>query len=271
MRGEFLDLGPHRLYYYAAGTRGAGEPVLFLHGFPSSSHLWSGLVRSMPEGHRLIVLDQLGYGRSDGPDSTPVTVSAHARRALAVLDELNVPQACIVGHDLGGAVGQWLALHAPERVTRLALINSVGLDGWPRWRTRMARSLLAVARRLPAPLVAGETYAALVRGFADREQGRHALDVFLRPFAQRSGRGALLAHLEAQTPDETSVMPLGTLRLPTAVVHGARDPFVPVSLAHRLASAIPGATLDVIANACHFTPMDTPDRVATVLGELLAR
>lgn len=271
MRGEFLDLDGHRLYYYAAGTRGAGEPVLFLHGFPASSHLWGGVVRAMPGGHRLIVLDQLGYGRSDRPNGKPVSVSAHARRALDVLDVLNVPQACVVGHDLGGAVGQWLALHAPHRVSRLALINSVGLADWPRWRTRVARSLVAVARLLPAPLLAGEAYAALVHGFADREEGRRALDVFLRPFVQQSGRGALLAHLAAQRPDETSAMALGTLRVPTAIVHGARDPFVPVSLAHRLASAIPGASLDVIADAFHFTPLDVPDRVAAVLGALMAR
>lgn len=271
MRGEFLDLGGHQLYYYAAGTRGAGEPVLFLHGFPASSHLWGSVVRAMPGGHRLIVLDQLGYGRSDRPEGAPVSVSAHGGRALAVLDALNVPQACVVGHDLGGAVGQWLALHAPQRVSRLLLINSVGLDAWPRWRTRVARSLTAVARRLPAPLVAGEAYAALVRGFADREEGRRALDAFLRPFAQESGRGALLAHLDAQRPDETAAMALGTLRLPTAIVHGAGDPFVPVSLSRRLQAAIPGATLDVIASARHFTPMDAPDRVAAVVGALLAR
>ncbi|HEY5492384.1 MAG TPA: alpha/beta hydrolase [Gemmatimonadaceae bacterium] len=271
MRGEFLDLDGYRLYYYAAGSRGAGEPVLFLHGFPSSSHLWGGVVASMPGGHRLIVLDQLGYGRSDRPDGAPVSVSAHARRALAVLDALNVPQACIVGHDLGGAVGQWLALHTPERVTRLALINSVGLDAWPRWRTRAARSLSAFARILPAPLVAGEVFAALLRGFTDREKGRHALDAFLRPFTEARGRSALLAHLEAQRPDETSGMALGALRSPTAIVHGARDPFVPVSLSRRLQGAIPGATLDVIAGAAHFTPLDAPDRVAAAVGALLAR
>ena len=271
MRGEFLDLGGHRLYYYAAGTRGTGEPVLFLHGFPSSAHLWGSVVRSMPGGHRFIVLDQLGYGRSDPPDGAPVSVSAHGRRALEVLDALNVPQACVVGHDLGGAVGQWLALNAPQRVSRLALINSVGLDAWPRWRTRVARSLAAVARLLPAPLVAGEAYAALVHGFADHEAGRHALDIFLRPFVRQSGRGALLAHLDAQRSDETAAMALGTLRVPTAIVHGALDPFVPVSLGQRLQAAIPGATLDIIEDACHFTPLDAPDRVAEVVGALLAR
>ncbi len=64
MRGEFLDLSGARLYYYAAGTRGAGVPVVFLHGFATSGHLWADVVPLMPAGHRLVVLDLLGYGRS---------------------------------------------------------------------------------------------------------------------------------------------------------------------------------------------------------------
>lgn len=271
MRGEFLDLAGHRLYYYAAGTRGAGEPVLFLHGFPTSSYLWNDVVRLMPAGYRLIVLDQLGFGRSDRPDGAAVSVSAHAQRALAVLDALQVPQVCLVGHDLGGAVAQWIAVHAPDRVTRMALVNSVGLDAWPRRRTRAARALLGIARRLPAPLLAGEAYASLLRGFADRDEGRHALDHFLRPFAPHGGREALLAHLAAQRPDETATLALTSVRAPTAIVHGAHDPFVPVSLGRRLQSAISGSTLDVIADGSHFLPLDAPDRVAAAVAALLTR
>lgn len=271
MRGEFLDLAGHRLYYYAAGTRGAGEPVLFLHGFPTSSYLWNDVVRLMPEGYRLIVLDQLGFGRSDRPDGAAVSVSAHAARVLAVLDVLQVPKVCLVGHDLGGAVAQWLAVHAPDRVTRMALVNSVGLDAWPRWRTRAARALVGIARRLPAPLLAGEAYASLLRGFADRDEGRHALDHFLRPFAPRGGRDALLAHLAAQRPDETATLTLGAVRAPTAIVHGERDPFVAVAISRRLQAAIPGATLEVIGDGSHFLPIDAPDRVAAAVTELLLR
>jgi pimeloyl-ACP methyl ester carboxylesterase len=271
MRGEFLDLAGHRLYYYAAGTRGVGEPVLFLHGFPTSSFLWNDVVRFMPGGYRLIVLDQLGYGRSDRPDGSAVSVSAHAQRAIAVLDALHVPKACLVGHDLGGAVAQWMAVHAPERVTRMALVNSVGCDAWPHWRTRVARSLVGVARRLPATLLAGEAYASLLPGFADRDEGRHALDHFLRPFAQRGGRDALLAHLAAQRSGETATLALGSVRAPTAIVHGAHDPFVAVSLARRLQSAIPGATLDVIGDGSHFLPLDAPDRIAAAVAALLQR
>ncbi|MGH7618691.1 MAG: alpha/beta fold hydrolase, partial [Gemmatimonadaceae bacterium] len=87
MRGEFLDLSGARIYYYAAGTRGAGDPVVFLHGFPTSGHLWSDVVPLMPAGHRIVVLDHLGYGRSDRPLSRPVDIRAHAERVVQVLDE----------------------------------------------------------------------------------------------------------------------------------------------------------------------------------------
>lgn len=271
MRGEFLDLAGHRLYYYAAGSRGIGEPVLFLHGFPTSSYLWNSVVRCMPAGYRLIVLDQLGYGRSDRGEGAAMTVSAHAQRALAVLDTLQVRQACLVGHDLGGAVAQYLAVHTPERVTRLALINSVGFDAWPRWRTRLARTLIGVAKHCPAALLAGEAHAALLRGFVDRDEGRRTLDQFLHPFVSDAGRDALLAHLVAQTSDETAQLPLGEVRVPTAIVHGARDPFVPASIARRLQAAIPHATLEVIADGSHFLPLNAPDRVAACIAELLAR
>jgi pimeloyl-ACP methyl ester carboxylesterase len=119
VRGEFLDLGGARLYYYAAGTRGAGGPVVFLHGFPTSSHLWNDVVPLMPAGHRLVVVDLLGYGRSDRPLSRPVDIRAHGARIIQLLDELRIPRACIVGHGIGGGIAQSLAIRYRDRVSHL--------------------------------------------------------------------------------------------------------------------------------------------------------
>jgi pimeloyl-ACP methyl ester carboxylesterase len=172
---------------------------------------------------------------------------------------------------LGGAVAQYFAVHAPDRVTRIALISSVGFDAWPRWRTRVARTLIGVAKHCPAALLAGEAHATLLRGFVDRDEGRRSLDQFLRPFVSSAGRDALLAHLAAQVSDETAQLPLGEVRVPTAIVHGARDPFVSVSIAGRLQAAIPQSTLELIPDGSHFLPLNAPDRVAACIGTLLAR
>jgi len=110
MRGEFVDLNGVRLYYYAAGTRGAGEPIVFLHGFPTSGHLWNDVVPLVPAGHRVVVLDLLGYGRSDRPLGRPVSIRGHAERVIELLDLLGINYACVVGHDVGGGIAQWLAV-----------------------------------------------------------------------------------------------------------------------------------------------------------------
>lgn len=276
MRGEFVDVAGSRLYYYAAGSRGAGATVVFIHGFPASSHLWHGVVREMPEGHRLVVVDQLGFGRSDGPGDAALTVAAHAARLKGFLDELNIASACLVGHGMGGAVAQAVALDWPERVTSLGLVNSVAFESWPRGAARLARLVATwppLGRALGAPLLAGLVHGSLLSGFADRESGRHALDHYLRPFTSQLGVDSLVAQLRAM-PD-AGVPALGrrlaALVQPTAVVWGALDPFLPVRTALRLCDVIPGASLDIIPQARHFSPADTPERVAALLAVLLRR
>ncbi|MBC7790009.1 MAG: alpha/beta fold hydrolase [Anaerolineae bacterium] len=114
MRGEFVDLGGARLYYYAAGTRGSGEPLIFLHGFPTSSHVWRDVVPLVPDGHRVVVVDLLGFGRSDQPLGRDVSIKGHADRVVQLLDSLRIERAAIVGHDVGGGIAQHLAIRHPR-------------------------------------------------------------------------------------------------------------------------------------------------------------
>src|SRR5438045_7321115 len=142
MRGEFVDVGGVRLYYYAGGTRGVGEPVVFLHGFPTSGHLWSDVVPLVPVGHRVVVVDMLGYGRSDRPLGRPVGIRAHADRVIELMDALGINYACVVGHDIGGGIAQWLAVRHPQRVSRLCLVDSVAFGDWPTRVVERPRAML---------------------------------------------------------------------------------------------------------------------------------
>ena len=272
MRGEFVDVDGARLYYYAAGTRGAGEPVIFLHGFPTSGHLWSDVVAQMPPGHRLVVVDLLGYGRSDPPGIRALTLYAHAARVVGLLDALGIASACVVGHDLGGGVAQALAVHWPLRVTRLALIDSVAFRGWPTRDVRIARAFLALVRHLPTHWLLPIARAALERGYYDGAHAAHSIDKYQRPFNSDDGRGVLLDHLAALDARETEALGarLGDIAVPTAVIWGSHDPFLSLSLGTRLAASIPGATLDVLSGARHFTPEEEPREVAEILERLLA-
>jgi pimeloyl-ACP methyl ester carboxylesterase len=273
VRGEFLDLNGTRLYYYAAGTRGAGEPVVFLHGFPTSSHLWGDVVPLMPPGHRVVVLDLLGYGRSDRPLGRRVDLLSHAGRVVHLLDELRIERACIVGHGIGGGIAQSLAVRQPKRVSRLCLVDSVAFDSWPTLEGRLGRATLPLAQFLPPDLLVSVLRRELQRGYSDPARAAHSLDLYLRPFAGPDGRDALVAHARALTTGETAEVgpQLGGVKVPTAIVWGQHDRVVPLSVGRRLQRAIPGATLEVLAGMKHFTPEEAPRQVADVIEGLLAR
>jgi Predicted hydrolases or acyltransferases (alpha/beta hydrolase superfamily) len=272
LRGEFVDIDGARLYYYAAGTRGAGEPVVFLHGFPTSGHLWSDVVAQMPPGHRLVVADLLGFGRSDPPLGRPLTLLAHAERIVGLLDALGVDQACIVGHDLGGGVAQALAIHWPSRVSRLALIDSVGFGAWPTRDVRIARRLLPLLRSVPTNWLLPILRADLERGYYDTIHAAHSIDRYQRPFHSDVGRSALLSHVAALDNRETRSLGerLHEISIPTAVIWGSHDPFLPMSLGRKLAQSIHGSTIDILSGARHFTPEEAPREVAEILTRLLS-
>jgi len=273
MRGEFLDLDGSRLYYYAVGSRGAGEPIVLLHGFPTSSHLWNAVAPLLPAGHRVVVVDMLGYGRSDPPRGTGVDLRSHADRVVAMLDHLGINFACIVGHDIGGGVAQSVAVRHPQRVSRLCLVNSVAFDAWPAREVKIARAMLPLTRHLPPSWILSVVRADLLRGYLDHERGTHGVDLYLRPFAASDGRDVLVSHLLALDSAETQTLAprLKNIVSPTAIVWGQQDPFLPAALGERLQAAIPNSTLDVIRNARHFVPEESAHEVAAAIGRLLRR
>ena len=273
MRGEFLDLGGARLYYYAAGTRGAGVPVVFIHGFPTSSHLWGDIVPLMPAGHRLVIVDLLGYGRSDRPLRHPVDVGAHAERMVGLLDELRIPRACIVGHGMGGGIAQALAVGHPQRVSSLCLIDSISLDRRPIVTSRFSAVVLAMAGLLPTRAMLATLRRELRRGYIDPARAERSIDLYLRPFQDAAGRVAILAHIQALEHAQaiSIAQRLSTVAVPTSLIWGRRDRLLPLLLGQRLQAAIPGATLDVIPDVGHFTPEEAPQRISESIAVLLKR
>lgn len=273
MRGEFIDVGGVRLYYFAAGTRGAGEPIVLLHGFPTSSHLWSDLVPLLPDGHRVVVVDLLGYGRSDSPIAHDLSIRGHARRVLSLMDALGIDVAALVGHDLGGGIAQALAVDYPNRVSRLCLCDSVAFDAWPSREARFVRTVAPLTSHVPPEWIASLVKRDLIRGYVAPDRGSHSLDQYLRPFSRADGRDALLLHLAAQNATETSALEpqLRALSVPTSIVWGKDDPFLACELGERLAATIPHATLDYIPDVRHFVPEEAPERLSQVIAQLMRR
>jgi pimeloyl-ACP methyl ester carboxylesterase len=273
MRGEFIDVGGVRLYYYAAGSRGTGEPIILLHGFPTSGHLWSDLVPLLPKGHRVVVLDLLGFGRSDSPGAADLSLLGHATRVVRLMDALRIDRATLIGHHMGGAIAQCVAINWPARITRLGLVASTGFDITVTGTFALARAFLPLTSVVPHRLLLRAMARDLNHRYCDTERGRHSVEQYLRPFTSAGGHRSFLRHLSAFAEGETNELAtrLTDVSVPVALVWGSDDAFVPPSLARRLRERIPRATLDIIDHVRHFTPEEAPERVATVVGELLRR
>lgn len=282
MRGEFVDVAGSRLYCYAFGSRGAGVPIVLVHGTFTSSHLWRELLPRLPKGHRVLVLDLLGHGRSDRHADRAMTVAGHTERLLGLLNELAVSSACVVGHGLGAAVATRLAHECPNRVAKLALINPSFLANDPKdikipGPLRRLAAFVPMWKRISGDWLASALHTALVRGYAQRSVGEHSLDLYLKPFRTREGRDSACAQLlalKASSGDTVQALAPASLTPPVTAVFGADDPFLQPQRAERVLQALQQATesrvtVQHLTGVAHIAPEEAPDRLATIIGDLL--
>ena len=122
---RWFDTADGRMHYVDEGPR-EGKPVVLLHGNPTWGYLYRHFIPPLVEaGHRAIVPDHLGFGRSDKPDRPQLyTIGRHAERLERLLESLDLRGATVVPQDWGGPIGlRWATLH-PERVDRLLILNT---------------------------------------------------------------------------------------------------------------------------------------------------
>ena len=110
-----------------------GKTIVLLHGKNFNGYYWKNVIPSLINaGYRVIVPDQVGWGRSDKPD---IHYSFHllARNTATLLDTLHVKQIVLVGHSMGGMLAARFAMLYPERVLKLILENPIGLEDYKRF------------------------------------------------------------------------------------------------------------------------------------------
>src|SRR5688500_1984299 len=247
MRGEFIDVGGVRLYYYAAGTRGGGDPIVLVHGFGTSSVLWRGLIPLLPPGRRIVAADLLGWGRSDRPYNSALTVGAHADRLRGLLAELRIDRACFIGHDLGAAVAHRFSRTWPALVSRLCMLDPPIGRHW----AASASVSPGAAAMFGGPLSAfarGRIRARMISGYMNREAGARSCARYLKPFADAPGGVVLARHARALRIDnflDDGAAHSATGRseaIPTAVICGSLDTLAPPQRARKMTASLSGAS-----------------------------
>ena len=237
---------------------GVSETVVLLHGFTQTGRSWGRVERTAKEaGHVVAAPDLRGHGASAAV--RPVDFPHVVADVTALADD-----AVLCGYSMGGRIALHAALAHPHRVRRLVLISTTaGIeDSAERAERRAADEVLATeierdgleafaARWAAQPLFAGLAQEAAATACADRLRNDAAgLAAALRGL----GTGVM----------EPVWQRLGELRMPVAVLAGARDAKF-LALARRLVGALPAATLTVVPGAGHALHLEAPEAVAAAL------
>ena len=218
--------------YYA--VFGAGDPVLLIHGGLGHADIWASQVATLSKTHKVIVADSRGHGRSTRTEQ-PYGYDLMASDYLALLDYLKIDKTALVGWSDGGIIGIDIALHHPERLTRLfAQAANVTTDG------------------VDPGVMINKTFAAYIdrsgRDYKKMSKTPDQYDAFV----------AQISHMWESEPAWTKEQ-LGKMTTPTAIVAGDHDEAIKREHTEYMASAIPGAKLIILPNASHFAMLQAPD------------
>jgi pimeloyl-ACP methyl ester carboxylesterase len=247
-------------------TPAAPAPALYLHGVPTNSNDWlpflqrtGGLAPDLP-----------GFGRSGKPGYLKYTIEEYADFIERFLDLVAVERVRMVVHDWG-AVGLAFAQRHPERVERLVVTNAVTFLPGYRWH-RAAR-----AWRTPVlgELAMGATSRWVLRRSTREATANHEplpesfLDTVLNHFDQGTQRAILRLYRSSPSSVlEAAGAHLRSLRMPSLVVWGERDPYIPTRFAHEYAEVL-GARLELI-DAGHWWWYERPEAIGLVTDFLTA-
>jgi pimeloyl-ACP methyl ester carboxylesterase len=256
-----IDLAGSPVFYRSAP---AGDTTpLYLHGVPTSSDDWIPFL----ERSGGLAPDLIGFGRSSKAGHLDYSIDGHAEFVQVLLDQLGVQRVALVAHDWGAGGGLAFAQRHPDRVERLVLINAVPLLPNFRWH-RLARTL---RRPLVGELVMGSTPQWLLRRTM-RRGGRWSdeqLAGVWEQFDQGTQRAILRLHRDGSERRLAQAgNGLASLDLPSLVVWGEHDPWLPIALGEAYAGRLPNATLERIQDAGHWPWLEQPgvvDRIVEFL------
>jgi len=255
---KFIDVAGARAHVRDQGNPD-GIPLVLIHGAGGSLHVWEGWVHELGSKVRLISMDLPGHGLTGAWPRDEYTVEAYADFVEALADALHLDRFVLAGHSLGGAVTWTLAARRPDRVSQIILIDSAGESRDAPWPTRLARLPIVgdigiyfkperwVQRKL------SEAYADPAMVTTERVKRTAELQRF------PGNREAAL--LRARTQGPLDARPLRRLTVPTLILWGAQDRWVPVADALQFKNDIKTVTLKIFEKLGH-DPMEE-DPVAT--------
>lgn len=225
--------GDSHLYYRWEGAK-EGPVLVLSHSLGCSCEMWRGQAKTLGDRFRILLYDHRGHGRSGMP-AGDWKMDDFGRDLMALLDHLGLEGVTFCGLSLGGMVGMWLALQAPERIERMVLCNTSAKTEDP---SLLRNRIGMIEKRGLGAIVENVLEKWFTDGFRARCPERVAE---IRTLLETTSGESYTATSRAIC-DLNLTSGLAQINVPTLVIYGAHDLATPAAWNVAIAEAIPGAT-----------------------------
>ena len=259
-----IDVNGITVRYQVAGK---GPWVTLSHSLSCDLSMWDQLAAALSPAFSVLRYDTRGHGGTGLGNSAPEGAYSFEQLTAdlaGLLDALNIARTHFVGLSMGGMIGQYFALAAPQRLNKLVIANStsrIPSEAGPLWDERIA----IVRAEGCAGVVEGTLGRWFTPGFraarpdATQRIGKLIADT---PPAGYIGCAGAIRHLDITAR-------IGAIVVPTLVIAGADDPGTPPAMSEVIAAAIPGARLEIIPSASHLSCIEQPETFNRLVANFL--
>lgn len=238
-----VDHDGARIWY---ASHGSGTPVILLHGGLGNSGNWGYQLPALVDaGHRVVVIDSRGHGRSTR-DTRPYSYELMAADVLAVMDRLEIRKAAVVGWSDGACTGMILGRTHPERISGVFFF-ACNMDP-------------SGTKEFVLTPIVERCFSRHTKDYAALSATPDAFDAFVEAVG-----------LMQRTEPNYTTDDLAEITVPVAIVHSEHDEFIKREHADYLARHIPGAELVLLTGVSHFAPLQRPAQFNAALLTFLAR
>ena len=251
-------MSPVALAYDTSGPEGA-EPLLLGGSLGTTRAMWEPQA-SLSDRYRLIAFDHRGHGGSPAPDG-PYSIAELGEDVLALLDALEIERASYCGLSIGGMVGLWLAINAPQRIDRLTLIcTGAYLPPRSKWTERASAVREGGGAEAIADTVVGRWFTPAYAAAQPEVVARHRAMIVATP---AEGYAACCEAIADH--DVREGMP--SITAPTLVIAAAQDTSIAPEHGAEIAAAVPGARFELLDPGAHVVSVERADAVTALIRE----
>ena len=270
---KYVTIGDIKTRYWAEGEK--GSPVILIHGLAASAEVWMHNVYALAEKHRVYVPDLVGFGLSDKPN-VKYTPSYMAEFINGFMAALNITNASLVGHSLGGGVALQYTLHFPDKVHKLVLVDSAGLGKEMTFFMRLV-TIPLVGELIVRPIRMGIAFVLKQCVYDAAVITEDMIDLYYKLTSLPGAVRSIISILRANATifgGRTEVLDpiaqnLVNIKFPVQIIWGQQDGILPIKHAYFAREKLPTARFHIYDQCGHMPNFERPQEFNTLVLNFL--